>query len=590
VNKFAGGKLFFAAALLALVVPINAFAVDIGGPTAEDWVNSGAVAEIGVTLEAIPANEPLHAYTFPGADSVFDAVDRDTLLPVAAPYGLGVSNTLIWSGLPGVSSVPSEIGYYGNPGVCGTGQELGANCADELRVKLDQAVTGGSVDVSFFYGSEQAGELLQVELWSGGVLVASSTEGPANNGVYGPTNPGFYTFALAEDICWDEIRFIGHSAVVTDASDILVEGMANLDVCGLKKELTSGPDANFDGEIDLAVEVGQLDPTFYDFDITYFDPANPFVVIEDTVPAEWHVIEIQGDDTDLPLGCGEDTSFDGDYGTVDVSRGGKVGKDCQSDTDIQWVPPEEGATINVQTEARCHDNRNNTKCKPTSCGALYLNYGAVAYDEFGELVAGPTAPLCLAAVSDLDGEVGIDYTGAGDEDEDGISDYEEACGIGTDPCDADTDNDGVNDGDDACALLGDEGDGVDGNGCPIRACTVLDNQGGSGGYTYSLLLEGDGTVASGVTDAYLPDTADTPVTGSFDPNGLVSLRADRAALNSCTPRSDYFTISASCTTGSCTGAGGFESFTSSGATCFGPADWAGVVIEGCNLSNPSQPD
>lgn len=390
----------------------------------------------------------------------------------------------------------------------------------------------------------------------------------------------------------------------------------------------------FAGAIDLVVPINVPIPTAYDFTITWDGEGDTPVWIYDRVPAEWDVTHVEFADEGLPLDCGEYTDFVGDFGVVEVERGGKSGKTCNSDTGLRWMPGEDN-TLNVQTLARCHDNRNNTLCRPTSCGALYLNYGAVAYDELGDFVDGPTQPLCLAAVDDVNGDGAFTWDGSGDEDEDGLADYEEACGIGTDPCDpdsdddgvsdgdeiasgcmdplnpdtdgdtisdgdelnagtdpcdADTDDDGVNDAEDACALLGDEGDGVDGNGCPIRPCTVLDNQGGSGGYTYSLLLEGDGTVASGVTDAYLPQTADTPVTGSFDPFGLVSLRADRAALDSCSPRSDYFTISASCSGGVCTGTDGFESFTISGATCFGPEDWAAEVVEGCNLSNPPQPD
>jgi len=119
-------------------------------------------------------------------------------------------------------------------------------------------------------------------------------------------------------------------------------------------------------------------------------------------------------------------------------------------------------------EARCN---KSGKCKPNSCGALYLNGGAEAYamDENGYPVGDPlytSNALCLAAVRDLNGG-GLDYTGGGDEDGDGLEDYAEACDLGLDPCNNDTDGDGVSDGLDQCPLEGPPGDGqyTDANGC-----------------------------------------------------------------------------------------------------------------------------
>lgn len=251
----------------------------------------------------------------------------------------------------------------------------------------------------------------------------------------------------------------------------------HLSTPGLSKELTSGPDDGAGG-IALAVEIDQLDPTEYDFTITYDVVGGPPVLIDDTVPAEWDVTDIEFDPTGLPLDCGEETAFAGIYGMVDVFRDGKPGKKCHSNTTVQWIELADN-TLNVQTEARCHDNKKNKKCKPTSCGALYLNYGAIAYKKDGEgnlvldqgelvVVAGPTDPICLVAVEDLDGG-GIDLTGNGDEDGDGLLDHNEACDIGTDPCNPDTDDDGVLDGADECPLEGPPDAGLgeiqDPNGC-----------------------------------------------------------------------------------------------------------------------------
>lgn len=223
-------RLFFSAALMAFIAPINAFAIDIGGPTAEAWVNAGAAEGIGVTLVAIPANEASHAYSGSGVDAVFDAPDRDGLS--RGTLGLGVDNTLIKNGNPGVSSKPSEIGYYQNSNICGVGKVLGENCGDELRVGLDQQVYGGTVEVSLFYGAEESGETLVVQLYRDDVLVYDSVKGSANNGSFNspPLNQGKFTFELGA-ACWDEIRFLGDERIVNDAADYLVEGISNLTVC-----------------------------------------------------------------------------------------------------------------------------------------------------------------------------------------------------------------------------------------------------------------------------------------------------------------------------------------------------------------------
>ena len=125
-------------------------------------------------------------------------------------------------------------------------------------------------------------------------------------------------------------------------------------------------------------------------------------------------------------------------------------------------------TLNVQTLARCHNNKKNKKCKPTSCGALYLNYGAVAYDkETGEIVSGPTNPICLAAVDDVNGDGTFTWDGSGDEDEDGFTDLDEACFWFNDPCvfTPDTDDDGIPDPNDNCVDTPNPGqEDVDGDG------------------------------------------------------------------------------------------------------------------------------
>ncbi len=206
------------------------------------------------------------------------------------------------------------------------------------------------------------------------------------------------------------------------------------------KELTSGPDRDGDGQIDLVAPVGTLDSVVYDFTITYTLSGNPPVVILDTVPAEWDVTDLAGD----TLGC------------VAESASGKPGK---SATKITCDEPNDGS-VTVWAQTRCHDNRNNKKCRPTSCGALELNDGAEVWEVdpiTGEIIG--TEPLatsdgiCLAAVKDVDGDGTFTWDGSGDEDGDGFSDLEEACGpCRTDPCvfTPDRDGDGVPDACDNC--------------------------------------------------------------------------------------------------------------------------------------------
>ena len=219
-------------AAIALIVPASAFAaptpVTIGGATAADWVASGATAGITVGLVATPANETAHTYLGTGADPVFDATDRDTIGPAGGPFGLGVDNTLISNGMPGVTSQPSEIGFYGNAAICGEGTVLADNCADQLVVTLGtKSLYGGSFDVTFLYGPEQSGETLRVALYRNGVLQDSTVYGPVNNGSY-PATAGEATFNLP-DVYWDEIRFIGDDAAVADATDFLVESVSGYD-------------------------------------------------------------------------------------------------------------------------------------------------------------------------------------------------------------------------------------------------------------------------------------------------------------------------------------------------------------------------
>lgn len=218
----------------------------------------------------------------------------------------------------------------------------------------------------------------------------------------------------------------------------------------------------------------------YDFTIVYTNDVD--VLILDTVPAEWQVVEVAGE----AVTNGSYGGSDGLGGTVLVYPANKkiAGKNInKSATKIEWTPAMAGgSSLNVLIATRGRPqgkDKEITKWAPTSCGALYLNDGAIAYeiDEYGDIVyneetgepvvvAGPTEPLILVAVSDVDEDGIIVRDGTGDEDGDEIMDGDDNCpcvdnpdqedndqdGMG-DACDPDDDNDGVDDAVDNCPLV-----------------------------------------------------------------------------------------------------------------------------------------
>jgi hypothetical protein len=260
---------------------------------------------------------------------------------------------------------------------------------------------------------------------------------------------------------------------------------APCDVVDLSKEIVEGPDRDNggagDGEIDAVIEVKQTATTEYVWKINYNNPGGPDVLITDTAPAESVVLAINGDDNGetLPLGCGEETSFDPDSGHVDVARGGKVGKNCRSSSHIDWTPSSDSEMLEVSVKMRQSPGKghNQPAFAPTSCGPLYLNKGAQAFelDDWGEPLRDPVLEsnqLCVAAVSSelLPGD---GFGPDADHDGDGIASFAEACTneLRTNPCLIDTDSDGVNDDVDECPLEGlpnlSIGETLGTNGCII---------------------------------------------------------------------------------------------------------------------------
>jgi hypothetical protein len=254
---------------------------------------------------------------------------------------------------------------------------------------------------------------------------------------------------------------------MTDPAGAVIFEQKNICVPGFTKELTSAEDADGNGEIDLAVEVGQTFPKSYDFTIYLGNPSGIPLVIEDTIPAEWKVDSVTSDDP------------------WDASQANKGGKPDKSATKLSiWPEDDACSTTETRVDITTRGPKKQGKYAPTSCGGLWLNDGAEAFEldpATGEPKLDPatgerlpplatTENLCLAAVEDVDGSGDIDRDGSGDEDGDTLTDWEESCVILTDPCLEDTDEDTVRDDVDNCPLTpnpgqeDNEGDGL-GDAC-----------------------------------------------------------------------------------------------------------------------------
>ena len=165
------------------------------------------------------------------------------------------------------------------------------------------------------------------------------------------------------------------------------------------------------------------DTTQYEFRIDYDNGTGPAgVIIKDTIPAEWNVIEINGVPIDplhklgkgqTPIAGGSDAN-----GSYTVFRSGedpkghdpKLPKDSpeknNSNTTICWTPDLTGpVSLTVKVETR-QSPSGKAKWAPTLCGSTVLNPGATAFiydSNIAELVVvvGPTAPLRLVALEGL---------------------------------------------------------------------------------------------------------------------------------------------------------------------------------------------
>jgi len=291
------------------------------------------------------------------------------------------------------SMVTIAAGFLGNPSVI-----VGPNFFDDNNeILFDQSVTGAGIEVTAPFAT---GASVTVNVFGVGNVFLGSFP------IIVPLTPATQFIGITSTVPFDRLTFTGYTG---DLFDNLSFG----DCYSFRKEIVNGNDYNFDGIPDRVVEAGITNGATYLFGINYFNPGGPNVTIKDIVPREWDAIYVPTS----PVPCS-------------VIRADER-RNLFSDNFITCYPGDSAQMIFLAL-ARCGDVPGDPMCHPYECGAFYLNEGAQTW--VGRSLLDQTDPICLAAVKDING-FGLDYTGAGDEDGDGVDDYTEACVNFTDPCD-----------------------------------------------------------------------------------------------------------------------------------------------------------
>lgn len=182
---------------------------------------------------------------------------------------------------------------------------------------------------------------------------------------------------------------------------------------------TDGPDRNEDELPDAVVEVRSREN--YTFRLDFYQPDLPAALVRDVVPSDWEVVSgVPENPLDLVL----------------VAPTGQPQHKGYRATEIQWFPTDNDGSLNCTLRLRRHSNQ---QYEPHQCGALFLNVGAAALDSSTRqpLLDENGLPLrgrriFVAAVNDHNHDGTIDWSGAGDEDGDGLLDHDEY-ELGRDP-------------------------------------------------------------------------------------------------------------------------------------------------------------
>ncbi len=137
-----------------------------------------------------------------------------------------------------------------------------------------------------------------------------------------------------------------------------------------KIHITADDDNDFDPECLTGITIVKPGPTQCAFVIFY---SGDLAIVEDTVPAEWEVVLIVGEDFGFPFSG--NCTFESAGKNVDKSAT-KITCDEATELVVGFI---------VQTRESPGSGKGNQeilKFKPTSCGDLVLNDGAVAYASF----------------------------------------------------------------------------------------------------------------------------------------------------------------------------------------------------------------
>lgn len=345
--------------LFALVLVLSlslVTAVPAGASTTTITLVSSTATQTAGYTTSNPSADPLNPslYSVPGWTSA---------VAVSSVPG-------VWASLAGATWVSTTPSYSGNDG--NYLPDSWRLFKAEFTIPTGAIVTSASIELT----ADNA-----FELYFNGTSIAStfppdtvfgSAPGPPYSFPRVPPYPfqqlyGPYTFTpvVGTNTLMFAVRNWDNTGAPNNPTGLLYKAVIEYALPEIEKELLEGPE-----------EIGIYLPeaTKYIFEIAYSnpDPTTPVRII-DTVPAEFEILSV--------------VPSDGTAIFFDTSRGRG-----NSANRIEWDLPAGTSsatlTVEIQTVESPGKGHRATVFKPTSCGPLPLNDGAIAYevDEDGNLV------------------------------------------------------------------------------------------------------------------------------------------------------------------------------------------------------------